>query len=46
MLPTFLGIGAPKSGTSWLHDVLASHPDVWKAQRREVHFFDRHYDRG
>ncbi len=46
MLPTFLGIGAPKSGSSWLHDLLASHPQVWMAPRREVHYFDRHYDRG
>ena len=48
MLPTILGIGAPKSGASWLHDVLVSHPDGWMAQRREVRFFDRHrhYDRG
>ena len=46
MLPTFLGIGTPKSGTSWLHDVLQGHPDIWVPARREVHYFDRHYDRG
>lgn len=45
-LPTFLGIGAPKCGTSWLHDVLEAHPDVWVPARREVHYFDRYYDRG
>jgi len=46
MLPTFLGIGTPKSGTSWLHDALEAHPDIWVPGRREVHYFDRHYDRG
>jgi len=46
VLPTFLGIGVPKAGTTWLHAVLQSHPEVWVPERREVHYFDRHYDRG
>lgn len=47
MFPTFLGIGAPRAGTTWLHDVLASHPDVYvPADRKEIQFFDRSYDRG
>jgi hypothetical protein len=46
-LPTFLGIGVPRGGTTWLHEWLASHPDVYMPTRRkEVRFFDRHYDRG
>lgn len=47
MLPNFLGIGVPRGGTTWLHNLLASHPDVYAPDRRkEVHFFDRYYDRG
>ncbi len=46
-VPTFLGIGVPRGGTTWLHTLLASHPDVYMPTRRkEVRFFDRHYDLG
>ena len=27
MLPTFLGIGVPRAGTTWLYELLASHPN-------------------
>jgi hypothetical protein len=46
-LPTFLGIGAPRCGSTWLHGLLASHPDVYvPVARKEVRFFDLYYDRG
>lgn len=46
-LPTFLGIGAPRSGTTWLHLLLASHPKVYMPKhRKEILFFDLHYERG
>jgi hypothetical protein len=46
-LPTFLGIGVPRAGTTWLHALLAGHPDVClPVQRKEVRFFDRHYRLG
>jgi sulfotransferase family protein len=46
-LPTFLGIGVPRGGTTWLHTWLASHPDVcMPTNRKEIRFFDRHYERG
>jgi len=46
-LPTFLGIGVPRGGTTWLHTLLATHPDVYMPTRRkEIRFFDRHFDRG
>ena len=46
--PTFLGIGVPKAGTTWLYEVLDSHPQIWVPEHeREVHFFNRYYeDRG
>ena len=47
MLPNFIGIGVPRAGTTWLHELLDMHPDVAVPQRRkEVHFFDRYYDKG
>jgi hypothetical protein len=46
-LPTFLGIGVPRAGTTWLHTLLASHPDVYlPTKRKEIRFFDRHHERG
>ena len=46
-LPAFLGIGVPRAGTTWLHTLLASHPDVYTPTlRKEINFFDRYYDRG
>ena len=47
MLPTFLGIGVPRSGTTWLHELLQAHPEVYVPKhRKEIHFFDRNYERG
>lgn len=46
-LPTFLGIGVARGGSTWLHALLASHPEVYMPTRRkEVRFFDRDYDFG
>ncbi len=44
MYPDFLCIGAQKSGTTWLHDNLASHPEIWLPPVKEIHYFDRPYD--
>ena len=38
-LPTFLVIGAPKAGTTSLHDHLRRHPDVFMPTRKEPNFF-------
>jgi hypothetical protein len=43
MLPSFLGIGAQKSGTTWLHAMLSSHPGLWLPHRKELHYFDQKY---
>lgn len=46
-LPTFLVIGAMKAGTSLVHALLEEHPEVsLAANRKEVMFFDRHWERG
>lgn len=39
--PHFLGIGAIKSGTTWLHEVLGEHPDVWLPPIKELRYFDQ-----
>jgi len=46
MLPNFLVIGAPRSGTTWIEKNLRAHPDVFMPSRKELHFFDRDYARG
>ncbi|MFT6898530.1 MAG: hypothetical protein ACJA13_002951 [Paraglaciecola sp.] len=38
--PQFVGIGAQRSGTSWLYECLNEHPDVFMPQK-EVHYFDK-----
>jgi hypothetical protein len=40
MYPDFLGIGAQKSGTTWLHDNLSRHPQVWLPPIKELHHLD------
>jgi len=41
--PDFLGIGAQKAGTSWLHSVLSAQPGVWLPPLKEIHYFDRKF---
>ncbi len=44
-VPNFLGIGAQKSGTTWLYENLRRHPDVY-FPGGEMHFWDMFYDKG
>lgn len=45
--PTFLGVGPPKCGTTWLDACLRRHPEVMLPEhQKEVFFFSRYYDRG
>jgi hypothetical protein len=39
--PAFLGIGAPRSGTTWLHRNLRQHPEIWLTPVKEIHYFDK-----
>ncbi len=41
MLPDLLIIGAEKGGTTWLHDVLRSHPALFLPDVKELHYFNR-----
>lgn len=46
MLPNFLVLGTYRAGTTWLHEVLRQHPQVFLPPEKELMFFNRHYDRG
>jgi hypothetical protein len=41
-LPTFLIIGAPKTGTTSLHNYLAQHPEIQMSSVKEPNFFAPH----
>ena len=44
--PDFLIIGAQRCGTTALHNYLASHPNIYGAAVKEVHYFDLQFHRG
>ena len=46
LLPNFLHVGPSKSGSTWLHEVLVGHPEVYLSQAKDLYFFNRYYDRG
>ncbi len=43
-LPTFVHVGPPRTGTTWLHEVLTGH--IGLPSEKETRFFDVRYDRG
>ncbi len=46
-ITNFMGIGAQKAGTSWLHKMLSMHPSIsMAAPDKETHFFDWHRSKG
>lgn len=44
--PTFLILGAAKSGTSSLAQYISTHPEVALSKPKEPHFFDANYSKG
>ncbi len=44
--PDFIGIGAIKSGTTWLHACLAEHPEIYTPGTKELEFFSTRYELG
>lgn len=46
MLPGFLVIGPPRTGTTWLYQVLRTHPEIFLPDIKQLHFFDRNLSRG
>lgn len=45
-LPNFLYVGPDKAGSSWLHETLMKHPDVYLTPAKDLYFFDRYFERG
>jgi hypothetical protein len=43
-LPEFIHVGPPRTGTTWLHEVLSGHAAL--PTPKETRFFDDHYHRG
>ncbi len=43
MFPGFLGIGAQKAGSTWLHSMLSMHDEIWLPHLKELHYFDRKF---
>ena len=46
MKVSFIGIGAQKCASTWVHRVLADHPEVAVCPGKGVDFFTTHYDHG
>lgn len=46
--PNFLGVGAERSGTTTLFNLLRQHPDIYLPPVKQPHFFDRdeRYEKG
>ncbi|MCU7555619.1 sulfotransferase [Alteromonas sp. ASW11-19] len=45
-LPDFIGVGAQRAGTTWLYRCLSEHPDIFMSAKKELHFFNRHFEQG
>ena len=45
-LPNFIYIGPSKAGSTWLHEVLITHPQIYLSAAKDLYFFDRYFDRG
>jgi hypothetical protein len=41
----FIGIGAQKSATSWLHHVLSAHSEIVGSESKELNYFTANYNR-
>lgn len=46
MLPDFIIIGVPKSGSTFLFEMLDKHPEIKGASLKEPHYFDLNYSKG
>jgi len=44
--PNFIHIGPGKTGSTWLHEVLIRHEQIFMTEAKDLYFFDRYYDRG
>lgn len=45
-LPNFLHLGPSKTGSTWLHETLSLHPEVYLSEAKDLYYFSRYYERG
>ena len=45
-IPSFLGLGTQRAATTWVHNCLKEHPQVFMPDIKELAFFDLNYDKG
>jgi hypothetical protein len=43
---SFIGLGAQKCASTWLHRVLAAHPEISMPAEKELNFFSHRFDHG
>ncbi len=41
LLPTFLGIGSMRCGSTWLYEILQQHPDIQMSRPKQLQFFNK-----
>ena len=44
--PSFLVVGTQKAGTTSMYDILKNHPEIYIPDTKEIHFFDKNYEKG
>jgi hypothetical protein len=44
--PDFIGVGAPRTGTTWLFTMLKSHPEIELPSQKAVNYFNDNYSNG
>lgn len=46
MGPDFVFVGPSKSGSTWIFELLRSHPQIYVPVAKDIYFFDRYYEKG
>ncbi len=44
--PNFIGLGVQRAGTSWIHNCLYEHPQIYMPPEKEISFFNYYYSKG
>lgn len=42
----FVFVGPPKSGSTWLYQLLSEHPEITVPRAKDIFYFDRNYEKG
>ncbi len=42
----FIFVGPSKTASTWVFDILRSHPEVFVPAAKDIYFFDRYYEKG